>query len=500
VPEVDRRAPVIVGVGQTSQRVPAEQARAPIELLADAARAADSDSGASVSLLERTDVVAVVAIGSWPYPDPGALLARQLGIAPRATAVSTVGGSSPQLLIDEFATRVQRGDCDVVLVGGAESMHTRWRARREPRVHLEWESGDDPPCELVIGVDTPGVNEYEMAHLAVAPTMVYPLFETARRAELGHGVDEHQRYVSEMWSRFAAVAAQNPHAWSRTAYSPEEIRTVSADNRAVCFPYPKRMCANIDVDQGAAVLLCSYEAASAAGVPDDRMVFLHAAAEAHDHWFVTHRWSLAESPAISSIGSALFGATGMNIDDIAHLDLYSCFPSAVQVGRKALGIAANDDRPLTVTGGLGFAGGPVNNYPTHAIAAMVDTLRARPGDIGLTTAVGWYLTKHAAAIWSARPPAQPFRRIDTQATVDARPSRVPAGLVEAEATIEATAVAFERDGTPNIGIVTALTDDGCRALANVRDIDVLRDITTHTWEGRRAKLTNDGTTNSIADG
>jgi acetyl-CoA C-acetyltransferase len=498
VPDIDRRAPVIVGVGQTNQRVAPAEARAPIDLLADAARAADADSGASVSLLGRADVVAVVAIGSWPYPDPGALLARRLGITPRATAVSTVGGNSPQLLIDDFAIRVQQGECDVVLVGGAESMNTRWRARREPRVHLEWESGDDPPCELVVGVDEPGVSEYEMAHLAVAPPMVYPLFETALRAELRHGVEEHQRYVSEMWSRFAEVAARNPNAWSRTAYSPEEIRTISPENRAVCFPYPKRMCANIDVDQGAAVLLCSYEAARAAGVPDDRIVFLHAAAEAHDHWFVTQRQSLTESPAIAACGAALFDATATSVDEIAHFDLYSCFPAAVQVGRKALGISADDARSLTVTGGLGFAGGPVNNYPTHAIAAMVDVLRARPADLGLTTALGWYLTKHAAAVWSARPPARPFRLVDAQAPVDALPRRVPAGLVETEATIEATAVAFERDGNPSVGIVTALTDDGRRALANVRDADTLRDMTVHPWEGRRAKLTNDGTTNAIA--
>src|SRR3954464_1820451 len=174
--ELDRRASVIVGVGQTSQRLPPAEARPPIELLADACRAANADTGASRSLLNRVDVAAVVAIGSWRYPDPGALLARRLGISPRATAVSTVGGNSPQLLIDEFAMRIQRGDCDVVLVGGAESMHTRGRARREPKVELQWESGDDPPCALVIGDDTPGSSDYEMAHLAVAPTMVYPLF------------------------------------------------------------------------------------------------------------------------------------------------------------------------------------------------------------------------------------------------------------------------------------------------------------------------------------
>jgi acetyl-CoA C-acetyltransferase len=497
VPEVDRRAPVIVGVGQTSQRVPPEAAKPPIELLADAARAADADTCAAVSLLARADVVAVVAIGSWRYPDPGALLARKLGVAPRITAVSTVGGNSPQILIDEFATRIQQGDCDVVLVGGAESMHTRWRARRPPRVELDWETGDDPPCKLVIGDATPGSSEYEMAHLAVAPTMVYPLFETALRAELGHEVEEHQRYVGELWSGFAAVAADNPHAWSRIPYSPDEIRTISPDNRAVCFPYPKRMCANIDVDQGAAVLLCSYSAARAAGVPDDRLVFLHAAAEAHDQWFVTERSSLTESPAIAAIGAAVLEAGGTTIDEIAHFDLYSCFPSAVEIGRNALGIGARDSRPLTVTGGLGFAGGPVNNYPTHGIAAMVDVLRARPGAVGLTTALGWYVTKHAAAVWSARPPTRPFRRIDAQPAVDARPGRTTAGLVDTEATVEATAVAFERDGTPSVGIVTALADDGRRVIANARDVDVLRDMTVNPWEGRRAKITNDGTTNAI---
>ncbi len=495
--EVDGRAPVIVGVGQTSQREAPADAKPPIDLLAVAARLADADSGAKSSLLARADVIAVVAIGSWKYADPGAVLARTLGVSPRATAVSTVGGNSPQLLIDEYATQIQRGDCDVVLVGGAESMHTRWRARRDPVVALEWDSGDDPPCPIVIGDDTPGTNEYENAHLAVAPTMVYPLFETALRAQLGHGIDEHQRYVSEMWSGFAAVAAQNANAWSRVAYSPEEIRTISADNRAVCFPYPKRMCANIDVDQGAAVLLCSYEVARAAGVPDDRIVFLHSAAEAHDHWFVSERWSLASSPAIAATGAAALTAAGIGLDDVAHFDLYSCFPAAVQIGRGGLGIAVTDTRPLTVTGGLGFAGGPVNNYPTHGIAAMVDMLRARPGAVGLTTALGWYVTKHAAAVWSTRPPAHPFQRTNVQSEVDATPRREVGGLVDAEVTVEATSVAFDRDGIPSVAIVTALTDDERRVMANVRDVDVLREMTLSPWEGTRVKVTNDGSTNTI---
>ncbi len=491
----DPRAPVVVGVGQVNQRVAAEDARPPIELLADAARAAAADAGAPV--LEHVDAVAVVAIGSWQYANPGAYLSRLLGIEPRVTAVSTVGGNSPQLLVDEFAARIQQGELDVVLIGGAESMHTRWRARREPRVELTWDNGDDAPCDWVIGDDRPGSSPIEMAHLALAPTMVYPLFETALRADLGRSVDEHQQRVSELWSRFSHVAADNPHAWSRTALTPEAIRTVAPDNRMVCFPYPKRMCANIDVDQGAALFLCSYEAARAAGVTDDRIVFLHSAAEAHDHWFITERWSLAESPAMAATSRAALQQAAANVDDIAHIDFYSCFPVAVQIAQRALGLAADDSRPGTLTGGLGFAGGPVNNYPTHAIAAMVERCRAEPDSLGLTTALGWYLTKHAAAVWSARPPEKPFTCRHVQAEVDALPRREPAGLVDASGILEASSVSYERDGTPSLAIVTAILDDGSRAIANSRDAGTMQALVERGLAGERVKITNDGTTNSL---
>jgi acetyl-CoA C-acetyltransferase len=499
---IDPRSPVVVGVGQVAQRAAPDAARPPIELAADAARGAEADAGARRSLLERADVVAVVQIGSWRYPDPGAYLGRLLGISPRRTAVSTVGGNSPQLLANEFAARIAAGDCDVVLVAGAESMHTRWRARREPRVELDWPSGDDAECEWVLGDARPGTSEHEQAHFAVAPTMVYPLFETALRHAAGATIDEHQRRVSELWSTFSAVAATNPHAWSRNVCTPEEIRTVRPDNRMVCFPYPKLMCSNIDVDQGAAFILTSYEAATAAGVPADRMVFLHSGADAHDHFHFSERWSLCESPAIAAATSAALEAAGTGIDDVAHLDLYSCFPSAVQIAMRALQLRGpgHDSRPLTVTGGLGFAGGPLNNYVTHAIAQMVHALRADPGALGLTTALGWYVTKHSCGLWSTTPPAAGFVRVDpavTQAAVDWQPARIPAELVDGPAVVEATSVPVERDGTPTIGIVTALLPDGSRAIANVRDAGAMRSLMEEPWEGRRVAIRNDGAVNTV---
>jgi acetyl-CoA C-acetyltransferase len=354
-----------------------------------------------------------------------------------------------------------------------------------------------------VGDARAGTNDYEMAHTAVAPTLIYPLLETAVRAAAGRDVDEHQERVSELWARFADVAATNPHAWSREGYSPAAIRTPNADNRVVTFPYTKRMCANIDVDQAAALLLCSYEAARSAGIADDRLVYPLAGADAHDHFFFSERWSLAESPAIRVAAGAALEAARTGVDDIARFDLYSCFPAAVQIAMHALGLTGargDDDRPLTVTGGLAFAGGPANDYPTHAIAAMVEECRRDPGSVGLVHALGWYVTKHSLGLYSTTPPSDGFGRVDpatTQAEVDRLPGREVAGVYEGVATVEATSVAFERDGSPSVAIVSLLTADGRRALANSREPDVMTAMTEDAWEGRTVQLRSDGTSNVV---
>jgi len=502
---IDERTPVIVGVGQASQRfAEADRAEEPIALLAGAVREAEHDASARRTPLREVDTVAVVDMLSWKYPDPGALLARTLGIEPKATVLSTVGGNSPQLLLNELAGDIARGERRVVLLGGAECMYARRRARKEPRVWLEWSKPADPACPTIVGDPRPGTTDEELAHRAVMPTDIYPLFETALRAETARGIAEHQAVIGELWSGFSAVAAANPDAWNRTAYSPGAIATVSADNRAVAFPYLKRMCANLDVDQAAAIILCSYGTARELGVPEEKLVFPLAGADAHDHFHVTHRWSLTESPAIGAIGRATLKVLHLDIDDVARFDLYSCFPSAVQLALRALGLrglAGGDARPLTTTGGLAFAGGPGNNYSTHGVATMVAACRADPGSIGLVTALGWYATKHSIGCYSTAPPPDGFRRVapsETQAVVDAGRRRESAGPYTGPATLEATSVLFGRDGAPTIAIVTALTSDGRRVWANADDRELLTSMTVEPWEGRPVRIVGAGSTNMLA--
>jgi acetyl-CoA C-acetyltransferase len=264
------------------------------------------------------------------------------------------------------------------------------------------------------------------------------------------------------------------------------------------------MCANIYTDQAAAVLLCSPDAARAAGVAGDRLVYLHAGADGADTQFFTERASLAESPALRAVTGDVLAAAGTGVDDVARFDLYSCFPSAVQMAMRELGLAGpvgGDGRPLTVTGGLSFFGGPGNNYVTHSVGAMVDACRADPGSLGLVTGVGYYLTKHSAGLWSTRPPVGVFVRVDPEATkarIAAVPGRSAAGAYAGPATVEATAVQYGRDGDPVLGLLAVLTPDGRRALANSTDPAALASMVGEEWAGRPVELATDGTVNRLA--
>ena len=164
------------------------------------------------------------------------------------------------------------------------------------------------------------------------------------------------------------------------------------------------------------------------------------------------------------------------------------------------GPEAGDHRPLTVTGGLAFFGGPGNNYMTHSVAAMVDACRRDPGSYGLVTGVGWFLTKHSVGLYSTRPPAAGFTRVDpavTRSAVEAGPRRHPAGAYTGPATVEATAVQFTREGEPAVAVVSTLTPEGARALANTSDPDVLASMVAEEWAGRTVELRHDGRVNTL---
>lgn len=489
-PSPDPRWPVIVAVGQVEQRTTdLDAAHSPTDLLAEAARAAEADSGAT-GLLATVDTVAVIRILSWRYRDPATLLAEAVGASPRRTIVTDDGGNYPQLLLNRACREILAGEADAVLIGGAEAWRTRTAAKKAGQV-LPWPHQDESvtPTELVENREElwhPG----EVARQVMLPIQFYPLFENALRALEGWSIDEHRDRIATLWSAFSDVAAENPHAWIRRRFSPAEIREAGPENRMVGFPYTKLMNANNAVEQAAAFVVCSVERARSLGIPTDRWVFPWSGTDGHEHWHVSNRWSLAEAPAVRLAGRRVLDLAGVGVDDLTHVDVYSCFPSAVQIAAREIGLGV--DRPLTVTGGLSFAGGPWNNYVSHSIATMVERLRADPGTTGLITANGGFLTKHAFGVYSTTPPTRPFAYADVQAEVDVLPARTLAEDVDADVTVETSTVMHDRDGAPERAVVSTLLADGRRTWGSTTDDATMKAFLTEETAGRPGHVDAEG--------
>jgi acetyl-CoA C-acetyltransferase len=470
---LDPRTPVIVGVAQLTWRDPATEddraAREPAEMCAAAVRRAVADARAEVDLVALADAVHAVPSASWTYGDQARVVAERLGAGPvTSTLSSPYGGDGSQLLLNDAAERIARGEAQIVLLTGAEAGATVARLAS---------SGDAPGWPSVdheavpdrrLGVDRSPNHEIETAVGLGAPIYVYALLEDAVRGELGLGVEQHLERVGGLWSRLSDVAATNPHAWDPTARSVAEIVTPGPRNRAVSSPYTKLMCANLQVDQATGIVMTSVGAANAAGIDQERWVFPQSGASATDEWFVAERADLTTSPAITAAGAAALADAGITVDRLGPVDLYACFPSAVQIGARSLGLPVDDpERPLSLTGGLTFGGGPGNNYGSHAVATLVERLRADPDAYGLSTSLGWYATKHAIGVYSARPPRQLF--VHRRPRV-ARPAPRPVvqGL-QGEGVVEAGTALEHRDGGIEAFVLSVVRDDGTRALLRVDD-------------------------------
>jgi acetyl-CoA C-acetyltransferase len=483
---MDPRTPVLVGYGQVNQHDENPDVE-PVDLMEAAARAA-----ADPRVLEAVDAIRVVNLLSWRYRDPGLLLAQRIRADGAATRYTGIGGNVPQTLVNKACLDIQAGRAEVVLITGAETWRTRSRVRATG-AKPQWTRQDDS-VPIAEGSDE-GIELAGPADLRIKldrPAFVYPMFEQALRIAAGESQDDHRRRIGELWAQFSAVAAANPHAWSREALSGNDITEPNPKNRMVSWPYTKLMNSNNVVDQGAALVLTSVEKATYLQIPRDRWVFPYAGTDAHDTYVISDRAEFYTSPAIRIGGTRALELAGSGIDDMAFIDVYSCFPSAVQVAANELGLPTGDpSRPLTVTGGLTFAGGPWNNYVTHSIATMAERLAANPGQRGLITANGGYLTKHSFGVYGTEPPTHEFRWEDVQSEVDREPTREAVVEWSGVGTVETWTTPFDRNGAPEKAFLAVRTPDDARTLAVMHEdveVTVSEDIA-----GAKVSVNQDGT-------
>lgn len=442
-----------------------------------AERAAD-DAGAR-DLLANLDAI-FVPRGVWRYANPAALLAQRLGSPEARTGLGPVSGSTVQVMVSTAAREITEGRSEVVLVVGGESERSKRRARVEG-VDLRWTSQPHGEPDERFGSHDPGFGWWETRYRP-RPIQTFSLYENAIRSRTGESPEAHRARIAALWARFARVAARNPYAWIQDAPDSEKIASPDEDNPMVAWPYTKRMVANMVVDQAAAVLLCSQDAARRFGVADDRRVFLQVATQALRRAGVSERLAYFEEPAMGLAGRRALQLAGAGPDDFAHVDLYSCFPSAVQIAAAELGF--DPARELTVTGGLTFAGGPFNSYVLHAIATMMARLRAEPGTRGFVSSLGGYMAKHAFGVYGSEPPEKGFVYECLDDRADALPTRTALEQYAGRARVETFAVLPGAGGAPGSLLFSCRNDADERAWATSADEDLLAAVGREEFLGR----------------
>jgi acetyl-CoA C-acetyltransferase len=472
--------PVLIGGGQFTHRGDPVACPTPIEMCAIAARAAAADAGLGEDALRQADFVAVVGftidssgVAARLSPpraaNPPKALAKALGAKPRATTYTHTGGNTPQALVNHAARLIGQGEARFVVLAGAEFLGSFMKLVKAGRMDvLAVHDLPDEEAPPMFGDGRADCTPHEAAHGLNIPANVYPLFEVGLRAHEGLSVEAHRARMGALFAPFTRVAARNPHAWFPVERTTEELVTVTPDNRMVGHPYPKRLNAIIQVDQSAAIIMTSHAKARELGVADENMVFLHGCSDTTELWNPLDRVDYHSSPAIRAGARAAFDMAGKTVADMDFFDLYSCFPIAVRLACREMGLAEDDPRGLTLTGGLPYFGGPGNNYTMHAIAETIARCRKAPGRFGFVNANGWYLTKHAMGIYSTTPTQGPWRRPDqtaVQAGIDALAHPAVTETPEGRATIETCTVIHAREGR-RMGIVIGRDGQGRRFVAN----------------------------------
>lgn len=497
------RTPILIGCGQVTQREPDPNvALGPMDLTAAAARKAAEDAGGGDALLSALDTIVVIrsfSDTSWRFAspfggpsNPPKSIANRIGNSRAKRQIYThPGGNMPQWCINRLGEMISAGEVDAALICGGEALATQRNAKRA-KIDLDWnEDAGGKPEKW--GVETRGWNDNEERHRMAGAIFAYPLFENAIRGHTNRSVDDHLKAMGALFAEFSEVASRNPLADRQQAYSARQISTVGPDNPFIGFPYTKLMNANAFIDQASSVILTSVAKAKELGISEDRWVYLHGCADAYDHWYISDRHNFHSSPAMHVVAEEALEMANVDISAIGKFDLYSCFPSSVEIACREMGIGEQDPRGLTVTGGLPYFGGPGNNYVTHSIAEMMNEVRKAPGSRGMITANGNYVTKQSVGIYSTEPTEVAFAPKDPalyqQAINDNKGPEV-VEIAEGLAHVETYTVMHDREG-PSYAILFGRLEDGRRFIANTaEDPILLQNMVDQEFLGVQGRVAN----------
>ena len=506
--QIPDNTPIIVGAGQYTEHISADREPAlngPMDLAARAAREALADAGN----LQPKYIEAVACIRqfsdsapAWACPfggsdNPPESIARRLGAAPGKRIYSLANGAEPLKMMAELMGGITRGEINAALLTGAEAIANQRHAQRNG-IELDWSERTDTPMDDR-GFEQTVASKQEMLSGMYLPAQYYALIENYRARQQGRSPAQHREHMAALFASFSEVACRNPYAFWQQQHSSAELLAEGHDNFPISLPYTKRLVAQDAVNQAAALVLTSVGQAKAMAIPQQQWVFLQGYAEGEDQ-FTSERLDPGNSAAMSAVFKRALDTASASSDEFDLIDIYSCFPCAVEAACDALGLPADGSQALTVTGGLPYFGGPGNNYSMHALAEMAHRLRGSD-QRALVTANGGILSKHAAAVLASNPKAGGTEPLELSAPEILEINRadipsVPMAAAPESGTVLSYTVIFERKRADR-AVILGETGSGERFLASCEDAATVDSMKLKSPAGRAVILSTDEGRNSF---
>lgn len=491
--------PVIVGAAQITIAKGNQPGPEPLDLWEQVIRLAADDAGIAFAELKGTQYLGHAYCLGWNYDNQAARLAERLGATPRKMEVPDPSGTSGLKLIKHACDAIRAG-ADIAVTCGGEAIATM-------KYYLK--NGQSAPWSHPAGPDFKGFALEEQQHPGeaaagllggVGAVYTFGMRDNARRAHLGLSPDAYRRKNAELLSAMSRVAASNPHAWFPQEKSADFLYEINADNRLIAYPYTKHNVSIMDVDMAAAQIILSKAKADALGIPEDQRIYPWTYCYADDPVDTAPRADLWRSPAMQAASKAALQAAGVTIDQVKYIDLYSCFPAAVNFARDALGISDRPGDQVTLTGGLPYAGGPAASYVCTSVTKLVDRLKADRDGIGLISGLGMMMSNHCYGLFGTRP-LENRPQVD-EAAVQAGLDSIPLKTVRSDYTGPCTIATYttihDRNGEATAAAAIVDLPDGSRAYARILDEGMIAECLHEEMIGRAAKMTEAGAAGLIS--
>lgn len=329
--------------------------RTVLQLQAQAAKAALDDAG-----LTRNDVDAIFTAGNWTWA-PNLMLAEYLGIQPKYTDGTNIGGASFEAHLGHAVAGIRAGLFDVALITyGSTQRSDRNRNRLSPHSAL--------------------TEQYERSFGLPVPVGAYAL--AAMRHQHQYGTTSEQ--LAEVAVATRKWAQMNEKAFMREPISIQDV----LNSRWIAEPLHLLDCCLV-TDGGGAVVVASAKAAARS---TKRPVWVLGHGETHTHNSISNMPDLLVTGAKES-GARAFERAGVARDEIDVVEIYDSFTITVLLTLEALGFCDPGEGGAFVSGQRTAPGGefPMNTnggglsycHPgMYGIFLLIEATRQLRGECG----------------------------------------------------------------------------------------------------------------------